>query len=137
MAAFSDADPKDWVRAPVLDGPFSHAFVNAESQQTDETSMLSTMQRLIRARRACREIGWGDIVVVDLPEDRIVALTSSWRGGKVLTLHNLSEEPVAVDLGPVVGNTHARNLLRQDASLSAGVEGECTLRLAAYGFTNG
>ncbi|KQT46281.1 trehalose synthase [Aureimonas sp. Leaf454] len=131
---FSEAAPETWVRAPVLEGPFAHEFVNAERQQTDETSLLSTLQRLIRVRRACREIGWGELEVVDVESDAVVALISTWRGGDVLTLHNLSDAPVAFDVGRVLGSRRGRYLLRQDAHAMADADGNCILRLAAYGF---
>ena len=130
---FSSAEPKDWVRFPNLDGPFSHPYVNAETQQNVETSLLATVQRLVRVRRACREIGWGTFDVLDLEADSVVGLKSSWRGGDVLTLHNLADRPVTVDLTKIVGDGRARNLLRQDAEHSAR-DGDCILRLAAFGF---
>ncbi len=49
---FSVADPGAWVRAPVLQGPFAPAFVNAETQKVEGDSLFSTIQRLVRARRA-------------------------------------------------------------------------------------
>ncbi|KQT88172.1 alpha-amylase family protein [Aurantimonas sp. Leaf443] len=131
---FSTAAPKDWIRAPVLDGPFGPLFVNAQGQKTDETSLLSTVQRLIRVRRACREIGWGEMEVLDLGVSSVVALRFEWRGGVVVVLNNLADAPVTLDLGAVVGPAHARNLLRREADLRPDASGACALRLSAHGF---
>ena len=51
-------------------------------------SLLRTVGRLVRTRRACPEIGWGDWEVLDASGPLLV-LRCRWRGGEVLTLHNL------------------------------------------------
>jgi maltose alpha-D-glucosyltransferase/alpha-amylase len=53
------------------------------------------VQQLVRCRRACPEIGWGDCEVIEGLPPSVLGLVSSWRGARVLTLHNLSAEPVA------------------------------------------
>jgi maltose alpha-D-glucosyltransferase / alpha-amylase len=132
---FSAAEPAQWVRPPIPDGPFTHRFVNAETQRKDPTSLFATVQRLIRLRRACREIGWSPSEVVEVGEPSVVALKSEWRGGAVLTLHNLADRPLTIDLGSAVGRGRAgRNLLHQEADLHCDADGQCLLRLAPYGF---
>ncbi|GGD86326.1 trehalose synthase [Aureimonas endophytica] len=132
---FSAAEPAKWVRAPIPDGPFAHPFVNAEAQRTDPNSLFSTIQRLIRIRRSCREIGWAEAEVVETEDPATLALLSEWRGGSVLTLHNLSDRPVMIDIGASVGEGRAaHDLLRQNGELRRAEDGRCLLRLAPYGF---
>ncbi|WP_279479051.1 alpha-amylase family protein [Aureimonas sp. SK2] len=129
---FSAADPKAWVRAPVLSGPFAPAFVNAEAQKVEGDSLFSIVQRLVRARRAAREIGWAQAEVIDFGAPSVLGLRARWRDGEVVTLHNLGERPVTVDLAPVVEGRRCVNLLRQAVGEPQGAAGEW--RLGPYGF---
>lgn len=129
---FSVADPGAWVRAPVLQGPFAPAFVNAETQKVEGDSLFSTIQRLVRARRAAREIGWAEAEVLDLGAPSILALRARWRGGEVVTLHNLADRPATVDLASVIDGRRCINLLRQGAGEPGASGGEW--RLGPFGF---
>ena len=130
---FSTAETKELVRIPVPDGPFAAAHVNADEQRTDPNSLLWTTQRLIRARRAAPEIGWGDLTVLDVGETAVLALLSEWKGGRVLTLHNLSDRPVTIDCPAVVDPATVNPLLRSaiDIDRSKAVP---EIKLGAYGF---
>ena len=130
---FSTAPAEDCVRQPVGDGPFSYAHVHANGQRIDRESLFSIAQRLIRARRGATEIGWGDCRVVDTGETSVVALVSTWRGGRVLTLHNLADRPVTIDCTEIIGDAKASSLLNAGIDISRS-EGETTLRLAAFGY---
>ena len=133
---FSTADPKDWVRAPVTDGPFAAPYVNADAQKVDPNSLFATVQRLVRVRRACREIGLGTVEILELDAaPSVLALRSEWKGSSVITLHNLADGPVTADIAPLLGEDgRCSNLLKQEADLAQGEDGRCELRLAAYGF---
>lgn len=130
---FSTAPAEDCVRQPVADGPFSYAHVHANGQRIDRESLFSIAQRLIRARRGATEIGWGDCRVVDTGETSVIALVSTWRGGRVLTLHNLADRPVTIDCTKIIGDAKASSLLNAGIDISRS-EGETTLRLAAFGY---
>ncbi|MBB4003137.1 alpha-amylase family protein [Aurantimonas endophytica] len=130
---FSKAAPEDCVRQPVADGPFAYAHVNAESQRVDPNSMFSVTQRLIRARRSAPEIGWGSCRVIDLGETSVVALLAEWRGGRILTLHNLGEAPVTIDCGETVAGAPVRPLLQSGIDIDR-TGGACRIRLGAFGY---
>ena len=130
---FSTAAPKDCVRQPVSEGPFAYAHVNAESQRVDPNSMFSVTQRLIRARRSAPEIGWGSCRVIDLGETSVIALLAEWQGGRVLTLHNLSEEPVMIDCGEALAGAPVRPLLKAGIDVDR-TDDACRIRLGAYGY---
>ncbi|WP_152045651.1 alpha-amylase family protein [Aureimonas psammosilenae] len=132
---FSSADPKNWVRVPQADGPFTHRFVNAETQRTQPASLFSTIQKLIRVRRGCREIGWSEAEVLDAGDPAVLMLRAEWKGGTVLTLHNLAERPVTVDIGDAIGaDAQAHDLLKDGGELRPDADGRCLLRLPAYGY---
>ena len=91
---FSAADPKRLFRQPVADGPLGFRETNVAAQGRRPDTLMRTVQQLARIRRACPEIGWGEWEALDAP-DAVLALRCRWRGGEVVTLHNL---------GPALGD---------------------------------
>ena len=130
---FSTAPVKALVRQPVPDGPFAPAHVNADTQRTDPQSLLWTTQRLIRARRSAPEIGWGELAVLDTGETSVIALLSTWKEGRVLTLHNLSDRPVTIACPDAVDPETVRPLLRSAIDIDRSKE-RPEIRLGAFGF---
>ena len=130
---FSTAPAKDLVRTPVPDGPFSASHVNADEQRTDPESMLWTTQRLIRARRSAPEIGWGDHTVLETEQTAIVAMLSQWRGGRVLTLHNMSDQPVTMACPNELDPATARPLLKSAIGINQS-KAVPEIRFGPYGF---
>ena len=90
----------DTVRPPAEDGPMGYRETNVAAQRADRGSLLHEVREMIRVRRACPEIGWGETTILDAP-DGLLALRSDWKGGSVVTLHDLSGEggTAEVDLG--------------------------------------
>jgi maltose alpha-D-glucosyltransferase/alpha-amylase len=78
---------------PVLEeGVYGKAAINVERQRRDEGSILRWMIRMIRLRKECPEIGWGEFTILDAGSPSILALLFEWRGSAVLTLHNFDEK---------------------------------------------
>jgi maltose alpha-D-glucosyltransferase/alpha-amylase len=133
-AGFSTAAPER-LRRPVVTGKqYGPAAVNVAAQRADEGSMLNWMERLIRRRRECPEIGWGTWRVLDSDSGSVLALRYDWGDRIVLTVHNLSSKPCRTELasggaGDWQGLVHLFGdgacELRRDRSLR--------LELAAYG----
>jgi maltose alpha-D-glucosyltransferase/alpha-amylase len=90
---FSSADRL--VRAPV-EGPYSSQFVNVELQRRDRESTLRWMIRMIRLRKECPEIGWGEWAILATGSRSVLGVRYDWRGTAVVCLHNLSPEPQRV-----------------------------------------
>jgi maltose alpha-D-glucosyltransferase / alpha-amylase len=99
---FSTAPADRLVRPTLAGGPFGvHAGVDVEDQQRDPGSLLHWMERLIRTRKQCPEIGWGDWEIVETgdPGDAgVFAHRCTWSGGTVVAVHNLAGRPAAVRL---------------------------------------
>jgi maltose alpha-D-glucosyltransferase/alpha-amylase len=91
-AGFSTA--RRLVHPVIRDGVFGYPQVNVEDQRRDPGSLLNWMTRLIRARKECREIGWGEWELVRTGSPHVLGLCYSWRGRRVLVLHNFSAQPV-------------------------------------------
>jgi maltose alpha-D-glucosyltransferase/alpha-amylase len=95
-AGFSKADK---TVLPVIDhGPWSYQNINAADQRRDPESMLNWTERIIRMRKECPEIGWGDFTVMKQQQRKVLAVRYDWRDNAVVCLHNLADEPVVVTL---------------------------------------
>jgi maltose alpha-D-glucosyltransferase/alpha-amylase len=116
-AGFSTAEADQLIRPVVRGGAFGYENVNVAAQRDKPGSLMQDLQRLIRTRRSCPEVGWGEWQLIDTHETSVLALRYSWRGQGVLTLHNLADRNVEVrlDLGegsprllPLHGDTDDR-----------------------------
>ncbi|MGG5890046.1 alpha-amylase family protein [Falsiroseomonas sp. HC035] len=95
---FSGAPTDRLVRPVVRGGEFGFERLNVAAQRNRHDSLLEHNRRLIATRRACPEIGWGPCEVMETGVASVLALRSEWRGGVVVTLHNLAAEPVEISL---------------------------------------
>jgi len=131
-AGFSTAAPEHLVRPIVSEGKFDYRIVNVAAQHDLDGSLMSTLQHLIRTRRACPEIGWGRCQVLDTAETSVLALRYDWRGETIVILHNLADRAVEIWIS-LDGISRLRPLFCN--------EGERTMRdasnpipLSAYGY---
>jgi hypothetical protein len=95
-AGFSTAPADRLVRPVVSQGPFRYQDVNVAAQRGLSSSPMERLTRLIRTRRACPEIGWGTCGILRTGEAGVLALRCDWRGGSVVTLHNLADRDAKV-----------------------------------------
>src|SRR5690606_3243239 len=52
---------------PIIDqGPYNYMQVNVEAQRRDPNSLLNWTTTMIRLRKECPEIGWGDWKIIDI-----------------------------------------------------------------------
>ena len=56
---------------------------------------------MIRLRKQCPEIGWGEWRILPTRTSAVLAIRYDWRGGAVVAVHNLGAAPreVALDAG--------------------------------------
>lgn len=81
------------VRPVISEGPYGCEEVNVEKQRRDGSSLLNWMTEMIRVRKACPEIGWGDWSAIATGSPRVLGLCYEWRGNSVVVLHNFSSQP--------------------------------------------
>jgi maltose alpha-D-glucosyltransferase/alpha-amylase len=84
------------IHPSIRQGVFGYPQVNVESQRRDPGSLLNWMMKIIRARKECPEIGWGDWELVRTGNAQVLGLCYSWRGRRVLVLHNFSAQAVEI-----------------------------------------
>lgn len=91
---FSTADTSDLVRPVIDSGDYSYEKVNVRDQTRARGSFLNWFGRIVRTRRACPELGWGECEILDADDPHVFAHCCTWeQGGTILALHNLSAEP--------------------------------------------
>lgn len=119
---------------PVIEhGVYGSEHVNVEAQRRAPGSLLNWTARMIRLRKECPEIGWGDFTVLETGLETVLALRYDWRGNALVVLHNFAGEPLELDLkldGP--GSDVLVNLIEQEQSEAEG--GVHKLVLGAYGY---
>ena len=117
------------------DGPDGYRAVNVLDQRHDPDSLYSWVTRAIRVRRECPELGWGQWRTLSADDPRILIIDTRWRDGRMITLHNLSADPVTIsppdDLAQPAQAQHARQVLGdREPQYRPGEE----ITLGRYGF---
>jgi maltose alpha-D-glucosyltransferase / alpha-amylase len=117
------------------DGPDGYRAVNVLDQRHDPGSLYSWVARAIRVRRECPELGWGAWRTIKVSDPRVLVIEARWRDGRMITLHNLSAEPVTIPLPDGLADLASANQAYQvlgDADPSYRPGGDITL--GRYGF---
>jgi maltose alpha-D-glucosyltransferase/alpha-amylase len=127
-AGFTTADEP--CRPLLEDGPFAFSEVNVTSQRRDAESLLNWMERLIRRRRECPELGWGEWSILDAGDPAVFAQRSDWDDSTIVAVHNFAGRDAHAQLvlegdGALVDLFHD-----DDHELKAG---EVTLDLSPHG----
>ena len=90
------------IRAAVInDRVFGYRKVNVAHQRRDPQSLLNWTERVIRMRKECPEISWGNFVILRTNVPSVLALRYDWRDTSLVTLHNFSDakQRVQVKIG--------------------------------------
>jgi maltose alpha-D-glucosyltransferase / alpha-amylase len=130
-AGFSTADRT--VHPVISDGVWSYRSINVAAQRRNPGSLLNWTAKMIRIRKECPEIGWGDCHVLDTGSPHVIALRHDWRGNSVIVVHNLAEAPHEARIEPGVDGAHRLANLLMDEDLDS-EDGVHHLRLDALGY---
>ena len=95
-AGFSRA--KKVVRPVISDGVYGYKKLNVADQRRDPESLLNWTERMIRVRKECPEISWGNFVVLRTNVPEVLAIRYDWRNTSLLTLHNFSSAKQTVKM---------------------------------------
>jgi trehalose synthase len=110
--------------------PLAPGDAEVAAQRRDPGSLLSWMERLIRRRRECPELGWGVAAILDAGDPAVFAHRADWQHSTVVAVHSLAEEPREVRL-EVGGVEAAVDLFGADELKPRG--GAITVELGRYG----
>jgi trehalose synthase len=121
QAGFTTAEQAG--RPVVEDGPFGYRELNVTRQRRDPDSLLNWMERLIRRRRECPELGWGKPTLLDSGDSAVFAQRSDWEGSTVVAVHNLADRDASARLdvggnGTLVDLFHAEEHDLEDGAFS-------------------
>jgi trehalose synthase len=87
-------------RPIVEEGRFGFREVNVARQRRDPEALLNWMERLIRRRRECPELGWGRWSLLDSGDSAVFAHAADWEGSTVVAAHNLADRDATARLAP-------------------------------------
>jgi maltose alpha-D-glucosyltransferase / alpha-amylase len=132
QAGFSSADK---LVHPVIDeGYFGYEHVNVEKQRREPDSMLQWMGKMIRLRKECLEIGWGEFQVVNSGSPHILILTFAWRGTAIVTVHNLDGAPHEIEFKLPLDDADCLYNLMADEESIARENGKHHLAIEGFGY---
>jgi maltose alpha-D-glucosyltransferase/alpha-amylase len=120
---------------PVIDGGvYGYQKVNVNAQRRDPNSFMNWITRLIRVRKECMEIAWGECEVIDCDADPVLVLAYRFRKAAMVSLHNFSDgaqtvhlkvrDPGGERLVDLIGTEHSH----------AGARGTHEIALDGYGY---
>jgi maltose alpha-D-glucosyltransferase/alpha-amylase len=79
---------------PVIDDEvYGFEKRNAADERRDPQSLLNWMERIIRMRKECPEIGWGDWQILPTRSPHVLAIRYDWRDNAFVAVHNLDAKP--------------------------------------------
>ncbi len=132
LAGFSTAEKP--VRGVIKEGPYNYDQVNVEKQRRDNNSLLNWMIRMIRLRKQCPEIGWGDWQILKTDSPSVLVMRYDWRGNSLVIVHNFDERPQEVRFNVNSGSGKKLvNLLVNDETHPDG-KGNHKIALEARGY---
>jgi maltose alpha-D-glucosyltransferase/alpha-amylase len=120
---------------PVIDdGVFSYKRINVAALRRDPDSLMNWMERMIRLRKECPEIGWGTPTILSTGNSSVLAMRYDWRNNSIVTLHNLDQKPKSIRLNAgIEGGERLVNLIVGEHS-TAEPDGKHRIVLEGYGY---
>ncbi|HEY2830252.1 MAG TPA: alpha-amylase family protein [Thermoanaerobaculia bacterium] len=120
---------------PLVDDEVSgYEVCNTADQRREPESFLNWTERIIRMRKECPEIGWGEWQILRTGSPHVIAIRYDWRGNAVVAVHNVDDRPRRITLAIENENrTSLVNLLSADHS-DGDDDGVHRLAIEGYGY---
>ena len=120
---------------PVIDDEVcGYRVCNAGDQRREPESFLNWTERIIRMRKECPEIGWGEWQILRTGSPQVLAIRYDWRENAIVAVHNTDDRPHRIRLNiENAGRTSLVNLLSNDHSEGDG-DGVHKLAIEGYGY---
>src|SRR5690606_28410007 len=116
------------------DGVYGYQRVNVEDQQRDPQSLLNWNVAMIRLRKECPEIGWGEWRLLPTGSPHALAMQYDWRGNALVIVHNFSDRAVSVRVRPRAPGGERLVDLRIEEESRARASGNHHIVLDPYGY---
>jgi maltose alpha-D-glucosyltransferase/alpha-amylase len=78
----------------ITGGTYGFDHINVADQRRDPHSLMSWMERMIRARKETPEIGWGQFIAIPTRHRDVLILRYTWHDNAVVLIHNFSADPI-------------------------------------------
>jgi maltose alpha-D-glucosyltransferase/alpha-amylase len=89
---------------------------------------------MIRLRKECPEIGWGDWQALDTGSSKVLAMRYDWGGNSLVTIHNFDEKSQEIKVTPgVPRGDRLVNLMVEEESRATRT-GVHRIGLESYGY---
>ena len=131
QAGFSIADKL--INPVIKKGPYNYNEINVEAQKRDPDSLLNWITAMIRIRKECLEIGWGDWEIVKTDNPHILTICYSWRHNFLVVIHNFDMKPHEVKVKIKADEKWWINLLENEKN-EREKDGSHSVHLKAYGY---
>ncbi|MCF2505060.1 alpha-amylase family protein [Dyadobacter sp. CY107] len=120
---------------PVVDeGYYSYEHVNVEDQRREPGSLLNWMTSLIRMRKECPEIGYGNWEIMDTGHTQILGMRYTWKNKILLIWHNFEEKSLELVVPEkMAGASRIADLMSNIESV-VDEKNRHTITLEAYGY---
>jgi maltose alpha-D-glucosyltransferase / alpha-amylase len=120
---------------PVIEqGPYAYRHVNVEDQRREPNSLLNWMTAMIRLRKECPEVGWGQWQIVKTGVPQVLAMHFHWRDNSLVMLHNFDEKPHEIKLNLKQPAEGVLQDLIANKKSEANAHGDHHITLDAYGY---
>ena len=120
---------------PIIDkGFYSYKHINVEAQRRDPQSLLNWTASLIRLRKECPEIGFGEWELLETGFDSILGMRYAWKGRSLFIWHNFSESSQEIFITARKAGTDRLVDLMNNIESEANAKGRHTITLEAYGY---
>jgi maltose alpha-D-glucosyltransferase / alpha-amylase len=125
---------KKVVRPVINDPVYGYQVRNVAEQRRDKDSLLNWTERIIRMRKECPEISWGNFEVLRTNVPEVLALRYDWRDTSLITLHNFSTAKQRIKLKPGCANGNVLVELFDGHHSRAQNDGMHRIALPGYGW---
>jgi maltose alpha-D-glucosyltransferase/alpha-amylase len=78
--------------------PLAPGDAEVTAQRRDPESLLTWMELLIRRRRECPELGFGEMTILESGDPAVLAHRSDWDDSTVVAVHSFAAEPREVQI---------------------------------------
>ncbi len=120
---------------PLIDDDvYGYRRVNVEDQQRDPHSLLNWNAQMIRLRKECPEIGWGEWTLLGSGSPHVLAMQYEWRGRALVIVHNFADHAVSARIRPRAEGGERLIDLREEDESRARPSGTHHLVLDPYGY---
>ncbi len=133
-AGFAPPAVKRLLRPVIAEGPYGFPRLNAAAQQHDPTSLLNSVEKMIRLRKEHDELGSGGWQVVDTDVPSVIALRYALGERVALAIHNLAPDACTVRLDLPAEERQALVEILADATYPQPGRRPAPLRLGGYGY---